>query len=178
MYGCQTAWAQALDAPVVISAHVAGWCRRPERVTYFRETYELGSALTLHWVGGHFRSQTVAGWRTGNAGAGVLLAGEAVSPNPDRRTVTFMRSFPNRLPLSGAVVRRIAAQLEGMHFDRLYDPFGGVVPSDAKAVLRSSADRYAATACTTTGPGDAHRARGSFPPAAPCSQPVLTRWAS
>ena len=96
MYGCQTAWAQALDAPV---AHDAGWCRRPDRVTYLRETYELGSALTLHWVGGHFRSQTVAGWRTGNAGAGVLLAGEAVSPNPDRRTVTFMRSFPNRLPL-------------------------------------------------------------------------------
>ncbi len=144
MYGCQTAWAQALDAPVVISSHDAEWCRRADRVTFFDETYELGSALTLYRVGGHFRGQTVAEWRTGNAGAGVLLAGDAVSPNPDRRTVTFMRSFPNRLPLSGAVVLRIAAQLEGMHFDRLYDNFGGVVPSDAQAVLRFSADRYAA----------------------------------
>ena len=74
----------------------------------------------------------------------MLLAGDAVFPNPDRRSVSFMRSYPNRIPLSGNVVQRIAAQLEGLHFDRLYNNFGAVVPSDAKAVLRRSADRHAA----------------------------------
>ena len=144
MYGCQTAWAEALDAPVVLNSHDAEWCRRQERVTFFDETYELGQNLTLYRVGGHFRGQTVAEWRTGNAGAGVLLAGDAVSPNPDRRTVSFLRSFPNRLPLSGAVVRRVARQLDGLHFDRLYNNFGDAVPSDAKAVLKASAERHAA----------------------------------
>ena len=33
-------------------------------------------------------------------------------PNPDRRSISFMRSYPNQLPLSGAVSLRIAAQLE------------------------------------------------------------------
>lgn len=145
MYGCQTDWAEALDAPVVINSHDAEWCRRRDRVTFFDESYELGGDLTLHRVGGHFRGQTVAEWRTGHGGAGVLLAGDAVSPNPDRRTVTFLRSYPNRVPLSGAVVRRIAGQLDGLHFDRLYNNFGDAVPSDAKAVLSYSAERYAAS---------------------------------
>ena len=144
MYGCQTAWAEALDAPVLLNAHDAEWCRRTERVTFFDESYDLGPDLTLHRVGGHFRGQTVAEWRSGNGGAGVLLAADAVFPNPDRRTVSFLRSYPNRLPLSGAVVRRIAAQLDGLHYDRLYNNFGAMVPTDAKAVVGRSALRHAA----------------------------------
>jgi Metallo-beta-lactamase superfamily len=142
MYGCQTAWAEALDAPVVLNAHDAEWCRRRDRVIWFDETYELGRDVTLYRVGGHFRGQTVAEWRTGGSG-GVLLAGDAVSPNPDRRTVTFLRSYPNRIPLSGAVVRRIAQQLDGLSFDRLYNNFGDVVPDDARGVVTRSAQRYA-----------------------------------
>lgn len=144
MYGCQTEWASALDAPVVANSHDAEWCRRTGRVTWFDQTYELGSEVTLHRVGGHFKGQTVAEWRTGNGGAGVLFAGDAVFPNPDRRTVSFLRSYPNRLPLSGAVVRRIAAQLDGLHFDRLYNNFGAVVPRDAQQVVVASAERHAA----------------------------------
>ena len=83
-------------------------------------------------------------WATGNEGRGVLLAGDAIFTNPDRKTVSFLRSYPNRLPLSGNVVQRIAAQVAGLHFDRLYNNFGAVVPSDAKAVIRYSADRHAA----------------------------------
>jgi len=144
MYGCQTEWAAALDAPVVLNVHDREWCRRPERVTFFEESFDVGPEITLHRVGGHFRGQTVAEWRAGSGGAGVLFAGDAVFPNPDRRSVSFLRSYPNRLPLSGAVVRRIAGQLDGLHFDRLYNNFGAVVPADAKAVLRFSADRHAA----------------------------------
>ena len=144
MYGCQTEWAAALEAPVVLNVHDREWCRRPGRVTFFEESFDLGADVTLHRVGGHFRGQTVAEWRPGNGGRGVLFAGDAVFPNPDRRSVSFLRSYPNRLPLSGTVVQRIAARLEGLHFDRLYNNFGAVVPADAKAVLRFSADRHAA----------------------------------
>lgn len=63
----------------------------------------------------------------------------------NRSSVTFMRSFPNRIALSAAVVQRIAATVEELSgFDRLYDNFGGVISADARSVVRRSADRYAA----------------------------------
>ncbi|MHB1008575.1 MAG: hypothetical protein ACYC1E_04855 [Propionibacteriaceae bacterium] len=63
--------------------------------------------------------------------------------NPDRATVGFLRSHPNRLPLSGAVVRRVAARIEHFPVDGLYNNFGAVVPADAKTVVRRSAERHA-----------------------------------
>ena len=55
---------------MVLNAHDAEWCRRTDRVTFFDESYDLGGELTLHRVGGHFRGQTVAEWRTGRRGSG------------------------------------------------------------------------------------------------------------
>jgi hypothetical protein len=146
MYGVQTEWARALDdAPVLVAERDREWLRRPSPlVELYDERREVAPGLVLHRVGGHFRGQAVAEWRAGAQGAGVLLAADAVSPNPDRRSMTFLRSYPNRIPLSGNVVQRIATQLGGLHFDRLYDNFGAVAPSDAKGMLRRSADRYAA----------------------------------
>nr|WP_234423793.1 hydrolase [Intrasporangium calvum] len=144
MYGVQTEWATALGAPVILADRDREWVRRPDLVEFFDDAREVGPGLTLHRVGGHFAGQTVVEWPAGNGGRGVLLAGDAIFPNPDGRTVSFMRSYPNRLPLSGTVVQRIAAQVSLLHFDRLYNNFGAVVASDAKAVIRYSADRHTA----------------------------------
>ena len=144
MYGVQTQWAEALDAPVLLADRDSEWLRRTDRVEFFDDRREVAPGLTLHRVGGHFRGQTVVEWATGNEGKGVLLAGDAIFTNPDRKTVSFMRSYPNRLPLSGNVVQRLAAQVEGLHFDRLYNNFGAVVPQDAKRIIRYSADRHTA----------------------------------
>lgn len=144
MYGVQTQWAEALDVPVLVADRDREWVRRDERVEFYDGSREVAPGLTLHRVGGHFRGQAVVEWATGNDGLGVLLAADAIFPNPDRRSVSFLRSYPNRIPLSGNVVQRVATQVEGMHFDRLYNNFGAVVPSDAKAVVRASADRHAA----------------------------------
>jgi hypothetical protein len=86
----------------------------------------------------------VAHWADGAGGKGVLLTGDSVFPNPDRRTVAFMRSYPNRLPLSGAVALRIAAQLEELEFDRIYGNFNNVIATGAKTILHDSAQRHAA----------------------------------
>jgi hypothetical protein len=81
--------------------------------------------------------------RTGGAeGHGVLLSSDTIHANPDRATVTFLRSYPNRIRLSAAVVRRIARGAEALGFDRLYDNFGRVIESDASRGVRRSADRY------------------------------------
>jgi len=146
MYGVQTEWARALGGvPVLVADRDAEWVRRKDRlVELYDESREVAPGLTLHRVGGHFRGQAVVEWQAGAEGRGVLLAGDAVFPNPDRRSVSFLRSYPNRIPLSGNVVQRVAGQLEGLHYDRLYNNFGAVVPHDAKAVVRFSADRHAA----------------------------------
>lgn len=146
MYGVQTEWARALgDVPVLVAAADADWVRRRDPlVELYEQRRDVAPGLVLHRVGGHFRGQAVLEWAAGADGRGVLLAGDAVFPNPDRRSVSFMRSYPNRIPLSGNVVQRIAGHLEELHYDRLYNNFGAVVPSGAKAVVRASADRHAA----------------------------------
>jgi hypothetical protein len=53
-----------------------------------------------------------------------------------------MRSYPNRIPLSAAVVERVTGAVESLAFDRLYDNFGHTITDDAKAVVRRSSDRY------------------------------------
>lgn len=58
--------------------------------------------------------------------------------------MTFLRSYPNRIPLSAAVVQRITRGTEALGFDRLYDNFGRTIESDARSAVRRSADRYSA----------------------------------
>lgn len=102
--------------------------------------------MTLHQTGGHFPGSAVVHWAAGAAGRGALLSGDSVYPNPDRRSISFMRSYPNHLPLSGAVALRIAEQLGGYKFDRIYGNFNNAIASGAKAILHSSAQRHAAWA--------------------------------
>jgi len=56
--------------------------------------------------------------------------------------VTFMRSYPNKIPLSAGLVQRIVDRLEPYEFDRLYGLLGGKILGDAKGAVRRSAKRY------------------------------------
>jgi hypothetical protein len=61
----------------------------------------------------------------------------------DRRHVSFMYSYPNYIPLPAEAVRRAVAAVEPFDFDRLYGfMFDLAIRGDAKAAVRSSADRY------------------------------------
>ncbi|WP_311212158.1 MULTISPECIES: hydrolase [unclassified Arthrobacter] len=146
MFGVQVEWSRRLGgAPVWVAEADRQWLGRDDpNIAYWSGSTSIGAGLTLHQTGGHFPGSAVAHWAAGAAGAGVLLTGDSVFPNPDRRSISFMRSYPNRLPLSGAVVLRIATQLDTLAFDRIYGNFNNVIASGAKAVLRDSAQRHAA----------------------------------
>lgn len=147
MFGVQVEWARRLDAPVLVCAADAEWLgRRDDAIELWSGEHQVAPGLTLHQVGGHFVGSAVAHWTSGAEGRGVLLTGDTIFPNPDRRSISFMRSYPNRLPLSGAVAQRITAALERLEFDRIYGNFGNVTRDDARRVLRWSADRHAAWA--------------------------------
>jgi glyoxylase-like metal-dependent hydrolase (beta-lactamase superfamily II) len=146
MYGAQVEWSQRLgDVPVYVNAADAEWVMRPDPVIQpWSESLQLTPSLSVIRVGGHFPGSAVACWAKGAGGRGVLLAGDTIFPNPDRRTVAFLRSIPNRLPLSAAVVQRMAGTLAGLEFDRIYGLFTNAIDTDGQAAVQRSAARHAA----------------------------------
>lgn len=146
MFGVQVEWSRALgDVPVLVAEADAHWVARPDRVV---ETWtgerEVLPGVVLSQPGGHFPGSAVVHWAAGADGRGVLLSGDTIFANPDRTSVSFMRSYPNRIPLSAAVVLRVAERVARRPFERLYNNFEGVIPADARAVVLRSAQRHAA----------------------------------
>ena len=145
MFGVQVEWSRRLGGvPVLVAEADLRWVARPDPVI---ETWtgdvELLPGVTLSQPGGHFPGSAVVHWADGADGRGVLLTGDTVFPNPDRRSFSFMRSYPNRIPLSGAVVRRIAQHLDRFRYDRVYGNFDNAIAFEARAALQWSAERHA-----------------------------------
>ncbi|MFD6030391.1 MBL fold metallo-hydrolase [Cellulosimicrobium funkei] len=146
MFGVQVEWSRALGGvPVLVAEADAHWVARPDPVV---ETWtgerEVLPGVVLSQPGGHFPGSAVVHWAAGADGRGVLLSGDTIFANPDRTSVSFMRSYPNRIPLSAAVVLRVAERVARRPFERLYNNFEGVIPADARAVVLRSAQRHAA----------------------------------
>jgi hypothetical protein len=144
MFGAQLEWSRRLgDAPVLVSAPNLEWVSRTgPAVREHDDRHEVAPGLTLHRFGGHFPGSTVLHWAHGAEGRGVLLSSDTIHANPDRASVTFLRSYPNRIPLSPAVVDRIASAAAQLAFDRLYDNFARSIDREARTAVRGSADRY------------------------------------
>lgn len=146
MFGVQSAWSHALEqAPILVCEPLMDWVQRPDAaIRAWRGCHEIAAGLVLHELGGHFTGSSVLHWADGADGRGVLFSSDTIHGNPDGHTVTFMRSFPNRIPLSAAVVERLAAGVSELAFERIYDNFGRGPKSDAAAAVQRSAQRYAA----------------------------------
>ncbi|WP_394938949.1 MBL fold metallo-hydrolase [Psychromicrobium sp. YIM B11713] len=144
MFGLQLEWSAAFsDAPVYVAAADQRWLQRTgPAIQLWSERLQLLPEVSLLQTGGHFPGSAVAHWA---AGEGVLLTGDTIFPVPSG-WVSFMRSYPNYLPLSPAIVRRVAARVSTLEFDRIHGNFGNVIPRNAKAVINESAERYAAWA--------------------------------
>jgi glyoxylase-like metal-dependent hydrolase (beta-lactamase superfamily II) len=144
-YASMVEWSRAFDVPIFLHADDREWVMRPDPAIVFweGETHVFGDGLTLIRCGGHFAGGTVLHWATGAEGRGALLTGDIIYVVSDRRYVSFMRSYPNLIPLSTSAVRRIVQAVEPYAFDRLYGAWwGSVVANDAKAAVQRSAERY------------------------------------
>jgi hypothetical protein len=146
-YTAMADWAEAFACPVHLHAADRQWVMRPDKAIRFWEgrSLRLAPGITLIRCGGHFAGGTVLHWAEGADGKGALLSGDILQVLPDRRHVSFMRSFPNYWPLSAPAIRRIAAALEGFSFDAIYGAFAGrEIPSGGGAALAASVARYLA----------------------------------
>jgi hypothetical protein len=145
-YGCMVEWSHAFDAPIWVPRADERWLMRPDpNVRLWEGRQEVVPGVTLVQCGGHFEGSSVLHWAGGAEGRGVLLVGDTVTVVSDRRFVSFMRSYPNLIPLPAAEVDRIARTLEPLEFDRIY---GGWWDRDVRQgahdAVRASARRYIA----------------------------------
>lgn len=144
-YTTMVEWARAFDCPVYLHESDRHWVMRPDPAIQYWSgaTHALGDGLTLIRTGGHFAGGTVMHWAAGAGGHGAILSGDIVQVVPDRRYVSFMRSYPNLIPLAPATVQRIVDRIAPFQFDRMYGAWWGKhVDEGAAAVLRASAERY------------------------------------
>jgi hypothetical protein len=72
-----------------------------------------------------------------------LLTGDIIQVVQDRRYVSFMRSYPNLIPLGLNAIEHILRAIEPFSFDEVYGAWWKAnVVSNAKAAVTQSAKRY------------------------------------
>jgi hypothetical protein len=82
-------------------------------------------------------------WSSGAEGRGALLTGDTIYVVSDTRYASFMRSYPNHIPLLASAVRRIVQAVEPYTFERVYSSWPDrVIMADGKAAVTRSAERY------------------------------------
>jgi hypothetical protein len=147
-YSTMVEWSLAFGGiPIYLPAADRQWIMRPDPVIKLWEgdTLQLAPGITLIRCGGHFAGGTVLHWAGGGEGRGALLSGDIVQLIPDRKHVSFMRSYPNLIPLSAPAVARIGAILEPFSFDVIYGAwFDRVIPRGGKEAVKRSIARYIA----------------------------------
>jgi glyoxylase-like metal-dependent hydrolase (beta-lactamase superfamily II) len=144
-YDSMVEWSHAFGrAPVYIPEADREWVTRPDPVIeYYEDTVAPWDGLTLVRTGGHFEGSAVLHWAEAAEGKGAILAGDTIAVTADRRWVTFMRSFPNYIPLPESAIRGIVAALEPYEFEHVYGGWMGTdVLEDGKGAVERSAERY------------------------------------
>ena len=145
-YTTMIEWSRVFDdAPIYLHSSNKSWVKRSDAQIRFwnEERISLNNEISLTRVGGHFEGSTVLHWSGTADGKGVLLVGDSILVVRDRRWVTFMRSYPNLIPLSGEVVQEVVKAVADLPFERIYGAFwGDVITNDAKNAVLRSAQRY------------------------------------
>jgi len=109
------------------------------------KTLRLTGDATLIRGGGHFAGSSMLHWAGGAAGRGIVCSSDTAYVAADRAHVTFMRSYPNFLPLPADRVKAIANALAPFEFDKMFGNFfESVIESGAKRAFNRSVERYLA----------------------------------
>src|SRR5205809_528469 len=150
-YSSMIEWAERFDAQIFLHAADREWVMRPvdagSRIQFWEgTTLSLWDDLTLINCGGHFEGGTVLHWPAASRGRGskgTLLTGDIITVVQDHCYVSFMRSYPNLIPLGAAAIHRILERIDPFSFVQIYGGWWKAnVLSDAKVAVARSAERY------------------------------------
>lgn len=146
-YSTMCEWSRAFEVPVHLHHADRQWIMRSDGnlKLWEGETLELLPDVTVIRGGGHFPGSSMLHWSGGAEGKGVLCSADTAYVATDRKYVTFMRSYPNLLPLPARNVEAIAKALAPYQFDMMFGNFfDSVIASGAKAAVERSVERYLA----------------------------------
>lgn len=146
-YTTMVDWAHAFDCPIHLHAADQEWVMRPDPAVrpWEGERLKLWDGVTLVRCGGHFPGGTVLHWAGGAGGQGIVCSGDILTVTTDRQWLSFMRSYPNLIPLSRRAAEQIGRALEPFSFETIYGHYADrVIARDGKRVLNDSVARYIA----------------------------------
>jgi glyoxylase-like metal-dependent hydrolase (beta-lactamase superfamily II) len=147
-YGACADWSDAFGCvPILLHADDRQWITRPHPaiVAWSGESHRLSDDISLVRAGGHFTGGTILHWRAGADGRGALLTGDIAMVAMDRRSLSFMYSYPNAIPLNATAIQAIAHAIEPLAFDRIYGGWWGRnIEAGARAAFDASVRRYLA----------------------------------
>src|SRR5579871_256243 len=125
-YTTMVDWSRAFGGiPVYLHQSDSEWIMRPDPCIALWEggTKEILPGMTLICTRGHFEGGTVMHWAQGAGGKGAILSGDLLQVVADRKSLAFMRSYPNFIPLGEKAVRAVAATVAPFDYDVIYGAF-------------------------------------------------------
>ncbi len=135
-------WSTAFNnAPIYINALDEEWlCRRDAPIQLWDEQeLDLWDGITLIRCGGHFPGGSIL---YSPQNEGLLLVGDVIQVSPDLKSVSFMYSYPNLIPLPKRDILQIQHSISKLKYQSMYGAFGRYILTDAMAVMDFSVKRY------------------------------------
>lgn len=147
-YSAMFEWSEALGGvPIYLHEADEEWVRFDSPFVRFwkGDRFALSDSADLVHLPGHFDGSSGLLWKNGPRPGGSLFASDAIFVTMDRRFTTFMRSYPNAIPLGPKALARLERHVEPLAFADLYSSFDGrEIIGDAKARVEASFARYRA----------------------------------
>jgi hypothetical protein len=144
-YSSMIQWSKACGGvPIYLHADDRGWAQRsgPALHPWEGETLQLGQATVIR-CGGHFAGSSVLHCPWLEDGQGALFVGDTMQVTLDRQHVSFMRSYPNLIPLNTKTVRGISEAVRPYRFEAIYGAFAGrTIKAAGSRVVERSMERY------------------------------------
>ncbi len=145
-YASMAEWSVAFgDVPIHVHADDDQWVQRMAAALrpWTGETLRIGQATMIR-CGGHFEGSSVLHCPWLEGGRGALLVGDTMQVTMDRKFVSFMRSYPNLIPLNARAVKTISEAVRPYRFQTIHGAFPGrTIECDGNGVVERSAKRYA-----------------------------------
>jgi glyoxylase-like metal-dependent hydrolase (beta-lactamase superfamily II) len=135
-------WSHAFgQVPVYVHQLDADWLGRKDAVIKLWESDELPlwDGMKLVLCGGHFPGANVLYVPRDK---GTLLVGDVIQVSPDLKSVSFMYSYPNNIPLGKNDIVCIRDAVAPLTYDTMYGAFGRYLRQDARAIMDFSVKRY------------------------------------
>ena len=140
-YSTIVEWSHAFNARVFIHANDEEWLGRKDETIELWQGNEklLWDEIRLVCCGGHFPGASILYLPRDQ---GSIFSGDTIQVAPNLKTVSFMYSYPNMIPLPAISILQIQDSIIDLEYDAIYGAFGLYIRQNAKQAVIYSLERY------------------------------------